>query len=199
MEIREEFIIERNGRRFVLVAGLLDLAHRKGLQSIDQEVLQFPSEENGHTTICRSTVTDRDGRRFQGIGDANGGNVGRAIAPHAIRMAATRSLARALRDFCNIGATVLEELGPEDARDEQGEYPRTARQSPQNAASRPQNGSGERKATEKQVAFLKRLIEQSGHSMERFEEKYGPINEITAGVASYNIERLQRVGEGTDG
>ncbi len=199
MTIKPEFWIERQGRRMVLFAGILDAAHERGLCGIDTELLQTPTTENGEVAIVKAVVDMGDGRTFSGIGDASPANVGKAIKLHTIRMAETRAKARALRDAVNIGATALEELGPEEARDEQGEYPRTARQSPQNAASRPQNGSGERKATEKQVAFLKHLIEQSGHSLERFEEKYGPINEITAAVASYNIERLQRVGEGTDG
>ena len=51
---------------------------------------------------------------FSGYGDASAANVGRMIAPHIIRMAETRAVARALRLACNIGMTSREELGGSD-------------------------------------------------------------------------------------
>jgi hypothetical protein len=115
--MRKEHIVEHQGRSFVLYAGLIDEATEKGLKSIRTELLQSPLPENGETTICQATVEMGDGRVFQGIGDANPTNVGRQIAPHAIRMAETRSKARALRDALNIGAVALEELGDLDEPD----------------------------------------------------------------------------------
>jgi hypothetical protein len=109
--VKREFLIERQGRSFVLYAGLLDEAHEKGLKSIRTEMLQAPTAENGETTICMAVVEMGDGRVFTGIGDATPQNVGRNIVPHAIRMAETRSKARALRDAINVGAVALEELG----------------------------------------------------------------------------------------
>jgi hypothetical protein len=109
-------MIERQGRSFVLYAGLLDEAHEKGLRSIRTELLQSPLPENGETTICRAVIEMGDGRVFSGIGDATPQNVGRNIVPHAVRMAETRAKARALRDAINVGAVALEELGElEDA------------------------------------------------------------------------------------
>ena len=114
--MKREFLIERQGRSFVLYAGLLDEAHEKGLKSIRTELLQSPSAENGETTICQAVIEMGDGRIFTGIGDATPHNVGRSIVPHAIRMAETRAKARALRDAINVGAVALEELGDlEDA------------------------------------------------------------------------------------
>src|SRR4028118_2300463 len=111
--MREEYMIERQGKPFVLYAGLLDEAHARGLRSIETELLQTPSVENGEVAIARAVVRTEDGK-FSGIGDASPQNVGRAIAPHLIRMAETRAKARALRDAINVGVTAFEELGGEE-------------------------------------------------------------------------------------
>src|SRR5829696_7266479 len=92
--MREEYMIERQGKRFVLYAGLLEEAHSRGLRSIETELLQVPSKENGEVAIVK--------------------NVNRTIAPHLIRMAETRAKARALRDAINVGVTAFEELGGEE-------------------------------------------------------------------------------------
>lgn len=110
-------MIMRQGKQYVLFAGLLDEAHSRGLKGIDTELIQVPTAENGSTAIIKATVEMEDGRVFSGIGDASPDNVGRNIAPHLIRMAETRAKARALRDAVNVGSTALEELsdGGDDA------------------------------------------------------------------------------------
>jgi hypothetical protein len=112
--VKDEFLIIRQGRQYVLFAGLLDEAHNKGLKAIDTQLLQVPSEENGNVAVVKARVEMEDGRTFSGIGDASPGNVSRSITPHIIRMAETRAKARALRDAVNVGATVLEELSDGD-------------------------------------------------------------------------------------
>jgi len=109
--MRDEYVITRQGKQFVLFAGLLDEAHAKDLKGISTELIQIPDEANGHVAICKATVEMEDGRRFQGIGDASPKNVSRNIVPHLLRMSETRSKARALRDAVNVGATSVEELG----------------------------------------------------------------------------------------
>ncbi len=118
--MRREFIVERQGRSFCLYAGLLDLAHEKGLKSIHTELIQAPTEANNRVAICSATVVmENDGieRRFTGIGDAAPNNVAPAMQTCLLRMAETRAKARALRDAVNIGVAAFEELGEEDARD----------------------------------------------------------------------------------
>lgn len=112
--MREEFLITRQGKQYVLFAGLLDEAHSRGLRSIDTELVQVPTAENGTVAVVKATVEMEDGRTFSGIGDASPENVGRNIVPHIIRMAETRAKARALRDAVNVGATALEELSDAD-------------------------------------------------------------------------------------
>ena len=112
--MRDEFMITRQGKQYVLFAGLLDEAHSLGLRGIDTDLIQVPDDSNGNVAIVKATAEMEDDRRFSGIGDASPDNVGRNIAPHIIRMAETRAKARALRDAVNVGATALEELSEGD-------------------------------------------------------------------------------------
>src|SRR5579871_2627783 len=118
--MKKEFIVERQGRSFVLYAGLLDMAHQQGLKSIRTELVQVPNETNRHVAICTATVTlEKDGeeRVFTGIGDAAPNNVAPAMQTCLIRMSETRAKARALRDAVNVGVAAFEELGEDDAHD----------------------------------------------------------------------------------
>jgi hypothetical protein len=118
--VRDEFMITRQGKQYVLYQGLLDEAHARGLRGIDTELVQVPNAENGNVALVKAVVEMEaaDGsegtRTFSGIGDASPENVGRNIVPHIIRMAETRAKARALRDAVNVGATALEELSDGD-------------------------------------------------------------------------------------
>ncbi|MBI3976894.1 MAG: hypothetical protein HY331_01795 [Chloroflexi bacterium] len=111
--MKKEFIVERQGKSFVLYAGLLDEAHAQGLKAIRTTLLQIPTDANEHVAICHATVETEKGT-FDGIGDASPTNVARAMVPCLIRMAETRSKARALRDAVNVGVVALEELGESD-------------------------------------------------------------------------------------
>jgi hypothetical protein len=111
--VKREFIVERQGRSFVLYAGLLDLAHSQGLRAIRTRLVQVPSEENGQMAIASAEVeTDRG--TFSGLGDASPANVSRAMLTCTIRLAETRAKARALRDAVNVGVVAFEELGEAD-------------------------------------------------------------------------------------
>ncbi len=193
--MREEYMIERQGKRFVLYAGLLEEAHARGLRSIETELLQIPAPENGETAIVRAVVRTEDGK-YGGIGDASPENVNRAIAPHLIRMAETRAKARALRDAINVGVTAFEELGGESA-DVEAEAPRLYDQDERAPrAKQPrmpsEEGKGEMPATRKQLNYLEALISDVVEDgISRFEEMVGkPVNELTREEASEWIGRL---------
>ena len=138
--MREEFMITRQGKQYVLFAGLLDEAHQKGLRGIDTELVQVPTAENGNVAVVKAVVEMEDGRTFSGIGDASPENVGRNITPHIIRMAETRAKARALRDAVNVGATALEELSDGDEAPPVG-YPSTPPRGLQSVGKRQPAGS----------------------------------------------------------
>ena len=117
--IRPEFIVVRDGKPFVLYAGLLDLAHRVGLVGIETSLVQSPVGPH-YTAIVHaraSKLVPADGtlpdrvETYDGLGDANEANTNRGISVHQIRLAETRAKARALRDLTNVGVTALEELG----------------------------------------------------------------------------------------
>jgi hypothetical protein len=108
--MKREMIINRQGKDFVLYAGLLDHAHDNGLVKIETEAVTVTS----NIAVFKATATFSDGKVFSSHGDATPENVGRAIIPHFVRMAETRAKARALRDALNIGAASIEELMDED-------------------------------------------------------------------------------------
>ena len=190
--MREEYMIERQGKRFVLYAGLLEEAHSRGLRSIETELLQVPASSNGEVAIVKAVVRTDEGK-FGGIGDASPENVNRAIAPHLIRMAETRAKARALRDAINVGVTAFEELGgpseEEGVESLQGSF-ENGRQAKAQASK--EDGKGELPATRKQLNYLEALISDVVEDgIGRFEEMVGkPVGELTREEASEWIGRL---------
>ncbi len=153
--MRDEFLITRQGKQYVLFAGLLDEAHARGLKGIDTELLQVPTPENGNVAVVKATVEMEEGRTFSGIGDASPENVGRGIVPHIIRMAETRAKARALRDAVNVGATALEELSDGD----DGGAPPTGYPAPHGVPSAPQEPRRQQGEASQQGATGPRPVE----------------------------------------
>ena len=185
--MRDEYMIERQGKRFVLYAGLLEEAHSRGLRSIETELLQVPGKENGDVAIVKAVIRTEEGK-FAGIGDASPQNVNRAIAPHLIRMAETRAKARALRDAINVGVTAFEELGGE----EEVVAPSRNEESDGRPKAQNEEGRGELPATRKQLNYLEALISDVvDDGIGRFEEMVGkPVGELTREEASEWIGRL---------
>jgi len=107
---KEKLIVRLQGKEFILYAGLLALAHKHGLQSIETEMISTEKERDAGLFIFRAIVSGERGR-FTGYGDASKSNVGKMIVPHILRMAETRAVARALRSFTAVGMCSLEELG----------------------------------------------------------------------------------------
>lgn len=130
--MKKEYIINRQGKDFVLYEGLLDEAHQQGLKRISTTLIQIPHEDNGNIAVVQAEV-ETDKGTYGGIGDASPGNVNRMIVPHLIRMAETRAKARALRDAVNVGVTAVEELSDFDE--------------PENNSRTPSNGTRESAAS----------------------------------------------------
>ncbi len=175
--MRDEFMITRQGKQYVLYQGLLDEAHTRGLRGIDTELVQVPTDENHNVAIVKAMVAMEDSKHFTGIGDASPENVGRNIVPHIIRMAETRAKARALRDAVNVGVTSLEELSDDDAPHSVSSAPSARPDNVSQYRSTQDNGNqqqdpGELNATRKQLGFLETLILDS--------EDYGSIGEWEA-------------------
>lgn len=213
--MKPEFMVEKNGRRFVLYAGLLDLAHERGLKLINTTLVQIPSELNGGVAIVHATVVIRvavdtpgEGglaqrthvdQTFTGLGDAAPDNVSRMMVPHLIRMAETRAKARALRDAVNVGVTAMEELGDDEPS---GFSPPTGRHGAEDFDDRepppanvrtlePRSGSGgaprpgAAPATPKQLQTIQRMARVAGKNI--------PAENLTRAQASEIISSL--IGE----
>jgi hypothetical protein len=99
------------GKPFVRFAGLLQLAHARGLVALETTVISIGLD----LAVCQCVARFRDGRTFTDIGDASPENVAKHLRPHFVRMAATRASARALRRALNVGHCAVEELGEEAA------------------------------------------------------------------------------------
>ncbi len=108
--VKREFIVERQGRRFVMAAGLLDLAHQLGLEGVETEVLRWAEESADQAVVVKATVRLSGGRVFTAHGDASPKNVRPELVSALVRLAETRAIARALRWATNVGATALEEV-----------------------------------------------------------------------------------------
>ena len=189
--MREEYMIERQGKRFVLYAGLLEEAHERGLRSIETELLQVPSQENGEVAIARAVVRTEDGK-FSGIGDASPANVNRAIAPHVIRMAETRAKARALRDAINVGVTAFEELGEDGGGEVAVPQVQNGSRGERQEEAPQEDSRGELPATRKQLNYLEALIsDMVDDGIAKFEDMVGKeVSELTREEASEWIGRL---------
>jgi hypothetical protein len=210
--VRDEFLITRSGKQYVLFAGLLDEAHSRGLRGIDTELVQVPDDSNGSVAIVKATAEMDDGRHFSGIGDASPENVGRNIEPHLIRMAETRA---------NVGATALEELSDGDDAPPADYQPARSRPTPirssaqqssraEESAARSAEDDGKtessgatsrrgssQKARKSQVDLLKTLaVEWRGEDgIERLENRIGkPLADLTRVEADEWIDRLTPEG-----
>ncbi len=208
--MRDEFMIVRQGKQFVLYAGLLDEAHSLGLSRVDTELLQTPHGTNANTAIVKASVRMNDDEVFTGIGDASPENVGRNIAPHIIRMAETRAKARALRDAVNVSALVFEEFsevagGQESPRNtanrdssnrpspDQPNARQPASQVEPTQVASAQSNTAARKARKGQVDLLKTLaVEIRGEDgIEKMEEHIGKrLSDLSSPEADGWIERL---------
>ena len=140
------FIVQIDNQDFAKYAGLLDLAHQRRLTSLDVEILQFPTKDNGMMAICKAHAKTAMGDVFSDIGDANSANCHYKVVKHLLRIASTRAKARALRDLTNIGMTCLEELGDLDEvieNEEKGTVQRgKLKPFPKKIVSGPNNGNG---------------------------------------------------------
>ncbi len=175
MTIHESFFVERQGKRMVLFAGLLEEAHErfdKGF-AIKTEIVQIPAEANDNVAVVKAEFEglDSNGKvtKTSDVGDASPANVSRNIAPHVLRMASTRAKARALRDAINVGVTAMEELGGEDEGDQQSQPPKRQKTAPA-AAPKQQVGdlSSPPRASEAQLKRIGSLAD----------EVYGSVKEM---------------------
>ena len=108
-EFVRPYVLYLHGKPFIRYAGLLILAHERGLVQLTARI-EFHSDS---LVLASATATFENGKLFTEWADATPENVGFQVRPHWIRLALTRAKARCLRDALQIGIVALEELADE--------------------------------------------------------------------------------------
>src|SRR5262249_2986450 len=93
-----QHVVLIQGKPFVKFAGLLQMAHERGLVSLTAD---WPYNDSA-LSLAHAIATFQDGRSFEEAGDATPDNVTRKVAPHFRRVALTRAKARVLRDALGV-------------------------------------------------------------------------------------------------
>ena len=107
----ERFITEIDGNKFIQLAGLIDLGHKRGLSKIEVDIVQLPSSDNENFAVCKCVVVSKDGALLcSDVGDASPANTNSRVSKHLLRIASSRAIGRALRSYTNAGFTCLDEL-----------------------------------------------------------------------------------------
>lgn len=118
-DFKRKFTNNIKGKDAIKLEGLTAVAHEKGMWKFETDIIQFPSDQNGWTAICKTTIGGYDWDpieekivrvEYSDIGDANTTNCSKMVAASYIRMASTRSQARALRKYTNIDMVCSSEL-----------------------------------------------------------------------------------------
>jgi hypothetical protein len=99
-------IVHLHGKPFVQYAGLLALAHERGLVSLKAHFISVTPE----LALAEAEAAFADGKTYGECADATPANVGPKVKAHYARMAPTRAKARCLRDALNVGICTLEEV-----------------------------------------------------------------------------------------
>jgi len=103
-----QFVVRINDKPFVKFAGLLQLAHKRGLQELRVEWTHNDAE----LSLAQATAVFPFGT-FADVGDASPGNTNPKVRAHFRRVAGTRAAARALRLALGVEYVAAEELGEE--------------------------------------------------------------------------------------
>jgi hypothetical protein len=107
--IDRRFLTYLHSKPFVKYAGLLALAHERGLVSLKVRFISVTPD----LALAEAEATFADGTTYVDAADSTPQNVPQHIRPHFPRLALTRAKARALRDALNINLCSFEELGAE--------------------------------------------------------------------------------------
>jgi hypothetical protein len=206
-KLDERFVKNIEGKDFVLYAGLLDLAHQKGLTSMEVEILQMPGKDNGSQAIVKAYAESKIGETFSDVGDADPANCNAKVAKHLLRMASTRAKARALRDFTNIGMTCLEELGDLNEVLEDNSIPRIPRGSTRKPKTsrdngvppaKPQEAASKKPEAKSKVTPLPKPAAESQNAPKMSEAQKRAVYNLSR-RRGISVEELQKMSQETYG
>ncbi len=104
--IPPQFVTEIRGKKFVKYAGLLAMAHAKGVVCLSAKFVTVTET----MALAEATVVFEEGGSWTEAADSTPENVPAKMKEHWPRFALTRAKARALRDALNIGMVADIEL-----------------------------------------------------------------------------------------
>jgi hypothetical protein len=109
--VLREYVINRHGTDYVLYAGLLAEAHRRGLRRLVTRLVQIPAPHNGFVAVCHAEIAIESGT-FQGTGEANPTTTARfeRSGGTLVGVAETRAKARALCDALGVNMISIDDL-----------------------------------------------------------------------------------------
>src|SRR5262249_35499643 len=100
------FLSEIHGKQFVQYAGLLAMAHEKGLVNLSAHFISVTAD----LALAEATAEFADGKSFMECADATPQNVGPTVRAHYPRIPLSRGQARCLCDALKILVGSVEEL-----------------------------------------------------------------------------------------
>jgi len=103
-------VIKLQGKEYITHIGLLDLAHKAGMQFMGGDYLYELCDPDKDRYVYRATVRSSDGLEFSAVGHASPKNLNRKMVPFAAVMAETRAWNRAMRSMVNHGETTADEM-----------------------------------------------------------------------------------------
>ncbi len=104
--IPAQFLTTIHGKEFVQYAGLLAMAHERGLVSLSAHFISVTET----LALAEAEATFADGKTYSECADSTPQNVGPTVKAHFPRIALTRAKARCLRDALNISVCSVEEM-----------------------------------------------------------------------------------------
>ena len=109
--VLREYVITRHGTDYVLYAGLLAEAHRRGLRRLVTRLVQIPAPHNGFVAVCHAEVATAGGT-FQGTGEATPATAAGLVRAGGtlVGVAETRAKARAMCAALGLHMVPIEDL-----------------------------------------------------------------------------------------
>lgn len=191
-------IVKVHGRDVITYQAMLDYGYQKGLQSLNVEVLQLPSESNGMSTICAAHLETKSGEKFSDIGDANPENVPRGCAGRSTTIASTRAKSRVLATAYNIRAELDGDFDSCDHEEQfSGSIIDLERVETATNISMQKNalaGGGSKPISEKQAALISRRANDNGVDPENYAREHfnKSLAELTGSEADVCIKALKK-------
>ncbi len=109
-EPKDGHVILLNNKEYITHIGLLDLAHKAGMQGMDGEYVLALCNADKDRFVYKAKVWDSEGREFSAHGHGSPSNLNRKMVAFAAVMAETRAWNRAMRTMVNHGATTADEM-----------------------------------------------------------------------------------------